>query len=130
MGMIPIVTLILVLVGVLPTWPHSRSWGYYPCGGFGLILDDHLILNGYGDYIMNTINKLDYDKVIEVAQKLGYDPKKPSELNKYINDISKMDLWDISKILFFGKKPICEKNKLDMYGGESYENNTAGCEGK
>ena len=53
---------------------------------------------------MNTINKLDYDKVIEVAQKLGYDPQKPAELDKYINDISKMDLWDISKILFFGKR--------------------------
>ncbi len=33
-----IVVLILVLVGVLPTWPHSANWGYYPSGGFGLIL--------------------------------------------------------------------------------------------
>jgi hypothetical protein len=61
MGMIPIVTLILVLAGALPTWPPSRSWGYYPCGGSGLILDDHLILSGNGDYIMNAINRLDYD---------------------------------------------------------------------
>ena len=38
MGTILIVILILVLVGVLPTWPHSRSWGYYPSGGLGLIL--------------------------------------------------------------------------------------------
>jgi hypothetical protein len=38
MGTILIVILILVLVGALPTWPHSRSWGYYPSGGFGLIL--------------------------------------------------------------------------------------------
>ena len=38
MGMILIVILILVLVGALPTWPHSRSWGYYPSGGLGLIL--------------------------------------------------------------------------------------------
>jgi hypothetical protein len=33
-----IVILILVLVGALPTWPHSKSWGYYPSGGLGLIL--------------------------------------------------------------------------------------------
>jgi hypothetical protein len=33
-----IVILVLILVGVLPTWPHSKNWGYYPSGGFGLIL--------------------------------------------------------------------------------------------
>jgi hypothetical protein len=33
-----IVILILVLVGALPTWPHSKNWGYYPSGGLGLIL--------------------------------------------------------------------------------------------
>jgi hypothetical protein len=38
MGTILIVILILMLVGVLPTWPHSRNWGYYPSGGLGLIL--------------------------------------------------------------------------------------------
>jgi len=38
MGTILIVILILVLVGALPTWPHSRSWGYYPSGGLGLVL--------------------------------------------------------------------------------------------
>lgn len=38
MGTILIVILILMLVGVLPTWPHSRNWGYYPTGGLGLIL--------------------------------------------------------------------------------------------
>ncbi len=32
-----IIILILALVGALPTWPHSRSWGYYPSGGLGLI---------------------------------------------------------------------------------------------
>jgi hypothetical protein len=53
---------------------------------------------------MITIDTLGYDKFIEVAQNMGYDPKKPIELNKYINNISKMDLWDISKILFFGVK--------------------------
>lgn len=38
MGTILIIILILVLVGALPTWPHSKSWGYYPSGGLGLIL--------------------------------------------------------------------------------------------
>jgi hypothetical protein len=38
MGTILVVILILMLVGVLPTWPHSRNWGYYPSGGLGLVL--------------------------------------------------------------------------------------------
>ena len=38
MGTILIVILILILVGALPTWPHSKNWGYYPSGGIGLIL--------------------------------------------------------------------------------------------
>jgi hypothetical protein len=33
-----LVVLILLLVGAIPTWPHSRSWGYYPSGGLGLIV--------------------------------------------------------------------------------------------
>jgi len=33
-----IIVLVLMLLGVLPAWPHSRSWGYYPSGGVGLIL--------------------------------------------------------------------------------------------
>lgn len=38
LGTILIVVLILMLIGALPTWPHSRQWGYYPSGGLGLIL--------------------------------------------------------------------------------------------
>ena len=52
---------------------------------------------------MYNISTLGYDKVIEIARGMGYDPTKQTELNKYISNISKMDLWDISKILFFGK---------------------------
>jgi hypothetical protein len=37
-GMILLIILILVLVGALPTWPHSRSWGYAPGGTVGLLL--------------------------------------------------------------------------------------------
>ena len=33
-----IIILILMLIGAMPTWPHSRSWGYYPSGGLGLVL--------------------------------------------------------------------------------------------
>ncbi len=44
LGTILIVIVILMLLGVLPTWPHSRQWGYYPSGGLGLILLILLIL--------------------------------------------------------------------------------------
>jgi len=33
-----LVLIVLMLLGVLPTWPHSRSWGYGPTGGLGLVL--------------------------------------------------------------------------------------------
>jgi hypothetical protein len=33
-----VVVLILALIGAVPTWPHSRNWGYYPSGGIGLAL--------------------------------------------------------------------------------------------
>ncbi len=38
MGTILLIILILVLIGALPSWPHSRNWGYYPSGGLGLVL--------------------------------------------------------------------------------------------
>lgn len=37
-GTILLVVLILLLIGAIPSWPHSRSWGYYPSGALGLIL--------------------------------------------------------------------------------------------
>jgi hypothetical protein len=37
-GAILLIVLVLLLVGALPTWPHSRSWGYYPSGGLGLVV--------------------------------------------------------------------------------------------
>lgn len=39
-----LVILILMLVGALPAWPHSRGWGYYPSGGLGLIVIVLLVL--------------------------------------------------------------------------------------
>jgi len=44
MGTILLVVLVLLLVGALPTWPYSASWGYYPSGSLGLILLIVLIL--------------------------------------------------------------------------------------
>jgi len=38
LGTILLIVLIFMLLGALPTWPHSRSWGYYPSGGLGLLL--------------------------------------------------------------------------------------------
>jgi hypothetical protein len=38
MNTVLLVILILLIVGALPTWPYSTSWGYYPSGGLGLIL--------------------------------------------------------------------------------------------
>ena len=37
-GAILLIVLILFLVGALPTWPHSKNWGYYPSGGLGLVV--------------------------------------------------------------------------------------------
>jgi Protein of unknown function (DUF3309) len=45
-GTILLIILILVLLGVLPTWPHSRGWGYYPTGGLGIIIVIVLLLLG------------------------------------------------------------------------------------
>ena len=44
LGTILLIILILLLLGVLPTWPHSRGWGYYPTGGLGLIIIIILVL--------------------------------------------------------------------------------------
>lgn len=38
LGTILLIVLLLMLVGALPTWPHSRSWGYGPTGGLGLVV--------------------------------------------------------------------------------------------
>ena len=38
MRLVLIILLILLLLGALPLWPHSRSWGYFPSGGLGLLL--------------------------------------------------------------------------------------------
>ncbi|MBA3028614.1 MAG: DUF3309 domain-containing protein [Desulfobacteraceae bacterium] len=44
LGTILLILLILLLVGALPTWPHSKAWGYYPSGGLGLVLLIVLVL--------------------------------------------------------------------------------------
>lgn len=43
-GTILIIVLVLMLIGVFPVWPHSRSWGYWPTGGLGVVVMVFLIL--------------------------------------------------------------------------------------
>jgi len=38
LGTVLLIVLLLLLFGALPSWPHSRSWGYYPSGGLGLVV--------------------------------------------------------------------------------------------
>ena len=38
LGTVLLIVLILLLLGAIPRWPHSRDWGYYPSGGIGLVL--------------------------------------------------------------------------------------------
>jgi len=44
LGTILLIVLVLLLVGAIPSWPHSRGWGYAPSGGIGLLLLILLIL--------------------------------------------------------------------------------------
>lgn len=44
LGLILLIVVVLMLVGALPSWNHSRSWGYGPSGGLGLVLLIVLIL--------------------------------------------------------------------------------------
>jgi hypothetical protein len=38
MSLILLIVLIILLIGAVPAWPHSRGWGYYPSGGLGLVI--------------------------------------------------------------------------------------------
>lgn len=44
LGTILLILLVLLLIGALPAWPYSGSWGYYPSGGFGLVVIVLLVL--------------------------------------------------------------------------------------
>ena len=44
MGLILLILIVLLLVGALPTWPHSKNWGYAPSGGLGLVVVILLVL--------------------------------------------------------------------------------------
>ncbi len=43
-----LIVLVLLLIGALPTWGYSRSWGYYPTGGVGLLLVVAVLLLAFG----------------------------------------------------------------------------------
>ena len=62
---------------------------------------------------MSNLNILKEDKIIEVAQEMGYNPKKPKELKKYKTLISQMDDWEISRILFFGRGIFTRENHVE-----------------
>jgi hypothetical protein len=44
LGTILLIVVVLMLIGAIPSWPHSRSWGYAPSGGIGLLLIILLVL--------------------------------------------------------------------------------------
>ena len=44
LGTVLLILFVLLLLGALPTWPHSRNWGYYPSGGLGLLVIILLVL--------------------------------------------------------------------------------------
>lgn len=44
MGLVLLILVVLFLVGALPTWPHSKNWGYFPSGGLGLVVLILLVL--------------------------------------------------------------------------------------
>lgn len=44
LGMILLIVLVLMLLGAVPAWPHSRSWGYAPSGALGVVLLIVLVL--------------------------------------------------------------------------------------
>ncbi len=48
--MLLLLIILILLIAVLPTWPHSRSWGYYPSGGLGTLLLILLILMLLGHF--------------------------------------------------------------------------------
>lgn len=48
LGGILIIILLLMLIGVLPMWPHSNRWGYFPSGAFGIALAVVLVLLLFG----------------------------------------------------------------------------------
>ena len=50
LGTILLIIVLLLLLGALPVYPHSRNWGYYPSGGLGLILIILLILGLMGRF--------------------------------------------------------------------------------
>jgi len=50
LGTILLIFLVLLLIGALPAWPHSRGWGYYPSGGIGLIVLLVLLLVLFGRF--------------------------------------------------------------------------------
>ncbi len=69
LGTILLIVLLLMLVGVIPTWPHSRSWGYAPSGILGLVLVIVVVL-----LLMGMFENLCVQKRTAQARPLNYLP--------------------------------------------------------
>ena len=69
-----LIILLLLVIGGLPTWPYSRSWGYYPSGGLGLILIVLLVLLLMGRFVKTGRQDL---------ARSGDDTLRPKARNKY-----------------------------------------------
>ena len=57
-----VVVLLLMAIGSVPTWPHSRTWGYYPSGGLGLLVVVLLViflLSDEAEYISGSLHLID-----------------------------------------------------------------------
>ncbi len=48
LGTLLLIVLILLLIGAIPSWPHSKSWGYGPSGGLGFLLIMVIVLSVMG----------------------------------------------------------------------------------
>src|ERR1700731_144660 len=80
LGTILIIILILILIGALPTWPHSSGWGYYPSGGVGLILIIVIVLLLLGQIGRPSVAKRDVDRADLSEAFLLIDPRRAQHL--------------------------------------------------
>jgi hypothetical protein len=70
---IPLVILVALLLGALPTWPYSCSWGYYPSGGLGLVVVVLLVLllaGRVGEKLLGI--RTSVHKTINATQTVGF----------------------------------------------------------
>lgn len=67
LGAMVVVFLILVLMGIIPIWPHSRSWGYAPSGGVGLVVVVFVVLLVLAKFSIAIISTHPPKKILAVS---------------------------------------------------------------